>query len=265
MTGSGEHDDEAPRPGWRTLCHYAYVARAYDDVWPMLAAAPQRVLGDEEAGPAGAGLSDLHVRRGGVDLTRKVRLSFGGLVADEDLARMALRWEDAAHPALFPVLEGILSLAPLTAGRRRITQVGLAGRYRPPLGALGGAGDRLLGREVAVDSVAGFVDALARRLEAMAPPELLGPESPAEADPAEPGDADRSRVLVMLDGLDERPGGAAAVDRQLAGTAGVVRAEVDPLAGMAEIVFDPERCSLNRLLSDLDAAGPVGAEPASRE
>lgn len=258
--GAEAHDD-APRPGWRPLRHYAYLARSYEAVWPVVAADPHGVLGAAGSGAAGTGLADLHVRRGGVDMNREVRLGFGGLVADPDVARMPVRVEDAARPALFPVFEGELSLEPLTVGSRLITQVGLSGRYRPPLGALGGVGDRLLGPEVAAASVAEFVDAIARRLEGMVAAEAGDPESRrSQSLPVEPG---QSRILVMLDGLGGREGGAAAVVRLLAGTTGVVRAEVDPLAGIAEIVFDPGRCRLHQLLEDLDVPVPPEAEPAS--
>ncbi|MEW6473416.1 MAG: hypothetical protein AB1679_14185 [Actinomycetota bacterium] len=249
------------RDGWRTVRHYAYVRRPYEAVWAKLAEAPRDVFrtGDDLS-PTGLPLVELRVVRAGIAVSRAVNIKFGGLVAEEEMARMGLRWEDRHHPQLFPVLEGILSLTPISAGRRQVTQVGLVGRYRPPFGALGAVGDRMGGENVAVESVAGFVDHIARRLEALVDVETLGPE-PSERARDEADDSDHRRILVPLDGLGERRGGALGVDRQLAGTPGVIRALVDPVAGMAEIEYDPDLCSLSRILAELEVDGPP-QEPA---
>lgn len=246
------------RQGWATVRHYAYVERPYDDAWAALAAAPHQVLGAGTSEGSGPGISELHVRRAGVHLSRAVTIRFGGMVCEEDMTRMALRWEDARRPELFPVFEGVLSLAPLTVGSHQVTQVGLVGKYRPPFGALGAIADRVAGGEgVAEESVAGFVDDVAVRLAT-----LVDPAAPAnEPEGAGPGgldsdEADRSRVLVPLDGLGARQGGAVGVARQLAGTPGVIRAEIDPLAGMAEIVYDPDQVSLSRVLAELEVDVP---------
>lgn len=249
------------RQGWRTVRYYAYVARPYEDVWPKLVEAPRSVLGGDVT-PSGQ--TELRVRRVGIELSRSVKMRFGGVVCSEDHARMALHWEDARHPAFFPVLEAIISLAPLTAGRRHITQIGLVGRYRPPFGALGGVADRMAGEDVAAESVAAFLQNVARRLESMVDADPLEPEP--EQDPSEAG-ADRSearRVLIPLDGLGERRGGAVALSRQLAATPGVVHAEVDPVAGMADVEYDPDLCSLNGILAELEANGVPSDLPEPR-
>jgi len=248
--------------GWRTVRHYAYVERPYEAVWAKLAQAPRQVLGGDDAPSAGGALAELHVRRAGIDVSRAVKIKFGGLVTEEEMARMGLHWEAGRHPQLFPVLDGILSLAPIVSGRRHVTQVGLVGRYRPPFGALGGIGDRMAGEEVAAESVARFVDDVARRLEAQADAQPSGPDMPENtADGAD--DSDRRRILVPLDGLGDRRGGAVGIGRQLAGTPGVVRAQVDPVAGMAEIEYDPDLCSLSRILAELEVEGPPQEPPGS--
>jgi hypothetical protein len=183
-------------------------------------------------------------------MVRDVRLRFGGLVCENHRARLSLRWEDAHHPRLFPVLEAVLELAPLQNGRQRITQIGIAGRYRPPFGAIGGLADRLAGVAVAEDSVAHFVDDLARRVEAL----IAEPPAPAEdwdlsGPPLDPG---LRRVFMPVDRLDECPGGAVAVGRYLDATPGVVRAEVNPQAGLVTVEFDPELCNPVNLLEDLE-------------
>jgi hypothetical protein len=250
------------RRGWRTIRHYAYVQRPYEAVWAKLAEAPHEVLSTGDArSPAGLPLAELRVHRVGLAMSRAVKVKFGGLVVEEEMARMGLRWEAGRHPQFFPVLEGILSLAPIRAGRRHVTQVGLVGRYRPPFGAIGAVGDRMAGEDLAVESVAGFVDSIARRLEALVDAEPLGPEL-AEGDPDEHHDAPGRRILVPLDGLAQRRGGALGVDRQLSGTPGVLRSRVDPVAGMAEIEYDPDLCSLSRILAELEVDGPLHEAPA---
>jgi hypothetical protein len=245
---------EAGHVGGRSVHHYAYVERPYEAVWMKLAQAPRQVIGGDEAWSADGALSELHVRRAGVDVSRAVKIKLGGIVAEDEMARMGVRWEDSRHPHLFPVLQGILSLAPVESGRRHVTQVGLVGRYRPPFGALGGIGDRMVGDEVAAEAIAGFVDDVARRLEALVDTEPFGREIAEDLVGAD--DSEYRRILVPLDGLADRRGGAVGIGRQLRGAPGVLRAQIDPVAGMAEIEYDPDLCSLSRILAELEVDAP---------
>lgn len=241
--------------GWRKIAHYAYVERPYEDVWNLFMAAPRRLVGDETT-VSGSASPELHVFRGGIELSRTVRLHYGGLVCTEERARLAVRWEDGRHPRLFPVLEGVLELVPLASGPRQFTQVGLVGRYRPPFGPLGGTGDRVVGSGVAAESVAWFVEDMARRIEEMVEPQPEEPQAEAEAEaPAatEPDGPELRRVFLPLDGLHERAGGAAGVSRQLSATPGVVRVDLDPVAELAEIEYDPSRCSPDQLVAELES------------
>lgn len=247
----------APEVGWRTIRHYTYIDRPYSAVWPEVAKSSVHLLGDEAATP-GAALSELEVRRVGIPISLNVRLHFGGIVCDEELTRLSLRWQAEHHPALFPVLKGELTLAPLQSGRKHLTQIGLVGHYRPPFGGLGSAVDRLAGEQVAQESVALFVERLAQRLEAMVEPEA--DKHPPGSDPGW-ADGDRAdnlaRIMILVDGLSHRPGGAVAVQRQLTGTPGIRRAVVDPLAGVAEVEYDPDQCNLTRILTELDIDTPI--------
>jgi len=75
---------------------------------------------------------------------------------------IAIRWQAARMPSLFPVMEGELQ-ARLQAEGRSVLE--FLGRYRPPLGLAGLVVDRLVARWVAIASVQRFVEHLAERLE----------------------------------------------------------------------------------------------------
>jgi hypothetical protein len=65
-----------------------------------------------------------------------------------------LRWKGARAAALFPSMEAEVIVYPLSKDE---TQIELHGRYTPPLGAVGGALDSLIGHRVADASVHRFV------------------------------------------------------------------------------------------------------------
>ena len=265
--GTGERDDMT----WREVRHYAYVNRLFADVAEVLATAPERMIGPPGEPVTGhERLSGLHVRRTGVDLSRDVRITIGALVFDENVAQLALHWEDAHQPRLFPVMEAVLELAPLTAGRHRVTQVGLVGRYRPPLGRLGAVADTLAGHRLMMESVAHFVDDIADRIEAEVPPPAAEPEAPGSA-VTQPGPAGgpvisasgrHRRVFLPVDGLDRRPGGGTRLRQRLAAEPGVSSVEVDAVAQMAVVDYDATVSSLGRLLTVLDEDGGADAVPS---
>ena len=102
------------------------------------------------------------------------------------------------------------------------------------------------------------------RLESMVDAGPLGPEPEQNPSEAGAGRSEARRVFIPLDGLGERRGGAVALSRQLAATPGVVHAEVDPVAGMANVEYDPDLCSLSRILAELEADGAPSDVPAPR-
>src|SRR5262245_55837669 len=65
-----------------------------------------------------------------------------------------LRWKAARAAAVFPAMEAELVVYPLSKSE---TQLELQGRYAPPLGALGGALDSLVGHRIADACVHRFV------------------------------------------------------------------------------------------------------------
>lgn len=72
-----------------------------------------------------------------------------------------LRWQAAERPALFPTMNAVLSIYPLTPTE---TQLDLSGVYAPPLGPVGQALDALVLHHIAKESVAGFIQSVAKFL-----------------------------------------------------------------------------------------------------
>jgi hypothetical protein len=252
VTGGTETQDREDKT-WREVRHYAYVDRPFAGVGELLASAPEQVVGHPgEAATTRERLSDLHVRRAGIDMSRDVQITIGGIVLDEDAARLGLQWEDSRRPKLFPVLEAALELAPLTVGRREITQVGLVGRYRPPFGRFGTVADTLAGRRVVLESVGRFIEDLADRIEAELPPEASEPEADDQSVPVTRPSARRRRIFLPVDGLERRPGGALGLRQRLIAVPGVADVEVDAVAEMAVVDYDATVCGVRRLLSVLE-------------
>lgn len=239
--------------GWREFHYFAYAERSFDELWPLLATQPNNVLGDGRAVPRGRGTSELHVHLGGVEVARDVAMQFSELIWDDDRAELAVHCRAARYPGMFPLLEARFELAPLPSGRRHLTQVGFVGRYRPPLGVLGDIADRLGGSGIAVESIRRFVEDVARRLETVFTPQRLksGEDEPTTDITREPGGPELKRILLMVERLATRPGGAVGAARRLAAMPGVVWVSIDPDSTLAEVHYDPACCHPRELLDDL--------------
>jgi len=109
---------------------------------------------------------ELHLRIGPSWATgrvaREVLVTLGPPRERGDALVVPLAWEPSGLPALFPVLEGDLELAPLGPARCRLT---LSASYIPPLGELGRQLDRALLHRVARSTVRSFLARLTRSLE----------------------------------------------------------------------------------------------------
>jgi copper chaperone CopZ len=251
--GAEGHTEESGPSTWHQIHRYAYVMRPYEDVWMSVAGSPSMLL-DESAGD-GLKRLQLHARLAGIDVARPVLVHVGGLVNRGDRAVLSLTWCDQGRRNLFPVMEAVLELVPVDYRGCPITQIGLVGRYRPPFGAFGNAIDRVAGSQIVAESVTWFVAGIARRLEAAlpapeAPEDPLGKEAaPLEIDLAPPW----PHVFLPVDGLSHRRGGAAAVREHLAAVSGVQHVEIDPIAAMAVVDYDPERCTPDDFVAVLDA------------
>ena len=248
--------------GWRTVNHFSYVERDFSQVRSYLCGrAARRLLGDSAATGEPAGrLTDLHVHRAGVDLSRDVRVILGDMEVTADAVRVPLHWEDARRPGLFPVLAATLEIVPLASGRHRTTQLGLLGRYEPPFGRLGALADTVAGSRVVFESIERFLDNLVERLERDLPQPPPAPEE-AGVSPARPPERLR-RVFLPVDGLGDRAGGALEIQRRLQALAGVVAVQVDPLTKMAVVEYDATACGLTELLTELDEVLNDGEEEA---
>jgi hypothetical protein len=236
-----EAPDRDTVSGWRTIRHFAYVDRAFRDVRRAVAAAPQRLLSEE-----------LRVRRAGFDLARDVRMILGDVEVGIHSARLPIRWEDATRPALFPILDATIEVAPVRAGRHAMTQLGLFGRYRPPFGRLGALADGVAGHGIVVHSVEGFLDDLVHRLEATVP--VPAPEAPEPPGPQGSVDVQgRRRIVLGVTDLDHAAGGAAGLALRLLAVRGVLDATVSPTSELAVIDYDATVCRAADLLRALDA------------
>lgn len=235
--------------GWRHIERYAYVERPYEDVWAWLAG-HLSTLG--EPLPGGGRAVEFRIRPAGLEVSRPVRLHVGGLVCGEDRARAELGWVDAGHPHLFPQLEAVLEVAPVPNDDAPFTQVGIRARYRPPLGPLGAVGDRLVGAEVADATLTLFLEELTDAVadNVVAPSLRPCPEDPGFAPPHD--DPGVRRVLLTVDGLGARPGGAVGVRDALAVLPGIVHISVNPFAGLVSVDHDPARCSFDRMVEVLE-------------
>jgi hypothetical protein len=232
------HDTEpAVARGWRRIERYAYVERSYDEVWTWLAG-HLSTLGDPL--PGGNRSVELRLRPGGREVSRSVVLHVGGMVCGQGRARAALRWADATHSHLFPQFEATLDIVPVPSDAAPFTQLGILGRYRPPLGPLGAIGDRLLGEDVIQATVTVFLEELAAAVADHLVPPSLSPQPDRCAGPPPPGDGQEIlRVLLVVDGLAVRPGGAARVCESLSAIPGIVHVTVNPFSGLASVGHDP--------------------------
>lgn len=122
------------------------------------------------AGEAGDDATSLLVRVGpqllGDFVARTVVVRLGHPTVEGERVMVPIRWEDAQHPSLFPVLDGDVEVAPLSEDRCRIV---LYAAYRPPMRALGRVVDEAVLHRVAESTVRAF---LHRAAEELAPGHL---------------------------------------------------------------------------------------------
>jgi hypothetical protein len=101
---------------------------------------------------------------GGGGLHQEVVVEAGRPTPAETGVVLPVRWRAAGHERLLPTFDGALELQ--EDGLR--TRLLLRGAYTVPLGVLGRVGDAVAGRKAAHQSLASFVEQVARRLDAEA-------------------------------------------------------------------------------------------------
>lgn len=88
-------------------------------------------------------------------LSRVVEVQFGDLVAHDESAQLALRWEVAGPGGgMFPALDADITLARMDDEATTLT---LTGVYRPPLGNVGAGLDQAILHRVAVATIRDFL------------------------------------------------------------------------------------------------------------
>ncbi|MGE0812927.1 MAG: hypothetical protein AB7O28_26085 [Vicinamibacterales bacterium] len=149
---------------------YDYVNRPYAQVRAALVGDPTgifrdatRAVTDRVRAVAGA----LKVTVAGLEVGADVLFMVGGISDDAEsplggpMTRIPVSWEGAEHPGWFPLMDGVLSVYPLTATE---TQLDFLGRYDPPMGVVGDAVNALVGHRIAEASVHRFIGDVARYL-----------------------------------------------------------------------------------------------------
>jgi hypothetical protein len=100
-------------------------------------------------------LADVGVGPLGPRLARPVRVRLGDPVRLASTTSVPLTWEPVGAGALLPRLDADLEVGGLGPTR---TQLAISARYRPPLGLVGRAVDRVLLHRVAEATVKDFLD-----------------------------------------------------------------------------------------------------------
>ena len=107
--------------------------------------------------------AELHVDFGGIGVKTDINISVRNIEEKVDATstpttRLVLEWEATTMPRLFPLMNGELSVYPLTSTE---TQLDFSGVYEPPFGAVGRTMNAIVGHRIAEVSVRRFVSDVA--------------------------------------------------------------------------------------------------------
>jgi hypothetical protein len=151
----------------RNIRSYDYVNHPYDRVRDTLrknAVAVFQSATKAAASRAESVAAELHVDFAGVGVKADVKIFLKGIeekpadATSGASTRLLLEWEAATLPRLFPLMQGELSVYPLTSTE---TQLDFSGTYDPPFGALGKTINAIAGHRIAEASVHRFVNDVA--------------------------------------------------------------------------------------------------------
>lgn len=132
------------------------VGAASDVIGGLLHRDPRAVVGASTTLEATAGY--------GPTVRRQVALTIGTPQRDGEVVTVPIGWHAEAHEDLFPTFDGALAAEPYAGA----TRLRLTGTYAVPLGLLGRFGNGVLGRRIAQQSVARWLEDLARVVDAAA-------------------------------------------------------------------------------------------------
>ena len=151
----------------RELRCYDYVNHPYERVRDALRENALRIFQSATKSAASRAESiaaELHVDFGGIGVKTDIKISVksvkekSGHAGSTPTTELLLEWEAAKMPRLFPLMQGMLSIYPLTSSE---TQLDFSGVYEPPLGAMGKTMNAILGHRIAEVSVHRFVSDVA--------------------------------------------------------------------------------------------------------
>ena len=104
--------------------------------------------------------AELHVDFAGIGVKTDIKIGVKNVVEKVTKVNsiptttLQLEWEAATMPRLFPLMNGQLSVYPLTASE---TQLDFHGVYKPPFGAVGKSMNTIVGHRIAEASVHRFI------------------------------------------------------------------------------------------------------------
>jgi len=150
----------------REIRSYDYVNRPYERVRDALSQNSLSIFRSatkSAASRAESVAAELHVDFGGIGVKSDINISVKSIEEEADATstprtKLLLEWEAAAMPRMFPLMQGELSVYPLTSTE---TQLDFYGVYEPPLGAIGKTMNAIVGHRIAEVSVHRFVSDVA--------------------------------------------------------------------------------------------------------
>lgn len=146
------------------VCEFRWLDVPYRRVRAVVLDNPPALIRPAAAGAvrhSGELLTTLGVEVAGHQVERQVEIALGepvDLGAPLPIVKLPMRWHSAHHPDLFPVMDGVLEIYPISGDR---TQLSMQGRYEPPFGRIGELLDGGLLHRVADGSVERFLDEIA--------------------------------------------------------------------------------------------------------
>ncbi len=151
----------------RNIRSYDYVNHPYDRVRDTLkknAVAVFQSATKAAASRAESVAAELHVDFVGMGVKADIKIIVKGIeekapdTTSSASTTLFLEWEAATLPRLFPLMQGELSVYPLTTTE---TQLDFSGSYEPPFGAVGKTMNAIAGHRIAEVSVHRFVSDVA--------------------------------------------------------------------------------------------------------